>query len=152
MEAIKNFVQFINDNWTLITAILAALAGIYAKFTAWRKKTKKQKIDSAIEAVRVSLLGLVTEAEQAYGAGTGAIKRSHVYARIFEEHPVLAEALELDKLVDMLDGMLDENLAELNKTLADNEAFRDMVYSTLDLSVVGELVSPAEGETENGGR
>lgn len=150
MEAIKNFIQFVSDNWTMITTILAALAGLCAKIAAWRKKTKKQRIDAAIEAVRVSMLGLVTEAEQAYGAGTGAIKRSHVFARIFEEHPILAEALELDKLVDLLDGMLDENLAELNKTLADNEAFRELVYSTLNLSVIGELVSPGEGETGDG--
>lgn len=150
MEAIKNFIQFVSDNWTMITTILAALAGLYAKIVTWRKKTKKQRIDAAIEAVRVSMLGLVTEAEQAYGAGTGAIKRSHVFARIFEEYPILAESLELDKLVDLLDGMLNENLAELNKTLADNEAFRELVYSTLNLSVIGELVSPGEGETGDG--
>ena len=145
MEAIKNFLQFINENWTMITAILAALAGIYAKFITWRKKTKKQKIDSAIEAVRVSLLGLVTEAEQQFGAGTGAIKRSQVLSRIFETYPVLASALELDKLVDMLDGMLDDNLAKLNEMLASNEEFRDLVYQTLKIDLTaGAVPAPKE--------
>lgn len=134
MNAINNLLQFINNNWTLITAILAAAFGIYVKVKKWLALTKEQKKKAAIEAVRISILDLVTEAEQAYGGGTGVIKRSQVLHKIFDAYPVLAEALNIDATTDMLDGMIDEALRKLRELLEDNKEFYDIVYNTLTIS------------------
>lgn len=148
MNGITNFLTFLNDNWTLIIACVAAIGGIVAKTVNWFKSNKQDRRKSAIEAVRRSMLALVTEAEQAYGAGTGTVKRSQVLERIFAQHPILAQAVNIEETTNMLDEMIDEALKELRKLLEDNEAFYDIINNTL--TITGEeLATLTEEECTN---
>ena len=131
MIAIKNALEFINQNWTLIVAICAALFGVYLKIKAFFSQSKENQVRAAIEAVRLSLLSWVTEAELAYGGGTGAIKRSQVLKKIFEAYPILTQVLDPVELTAKLDKMIDDSLVDMRKLLENSEAFTDWVNSIM---------------------
>lgn len=134
MNGIANFLTFLNDNWTLLLTIGGAVAGIVIKTRSWFAKSKDEKIAAAIEALRVSMLSLVTEAEKEYGGGTGSVKRSQVLQKIFEQYPVLAQAVKIDDTTKLLDSMIDDALVEMRELLENNEAFYDLIHNTLTLT------------------
>ena len=134
MKAITNFLTFLNENWTLILVCLGAIAGIVAKTKNWMAKSQEEKKEAAIEAIRRSMLALVTEAEREYGSGTGTVKRADVLARIFTQYPILAEVMDIEDTTEMLDEMIDEALVTLRALLEDNEAFFDLINNTITLT------------------
>lgn len=127
MNGILNFLNMLNDNWTLILAAAAALFGIAAKTHKWVRMGEEEKRKAAIEAVRKSMLAMVTEAEQKYGSGTGTVKRSDVLKEIFEQYPVLAQAIHIDGTTELLDSMIDTALKDLRKLLEDNNEFNAII-------------------------
>lgn len=134
MNAINNLIQFLNDNWTLLTAIAAGVFGICVKVKRWLKKSKVERQKAAIEAVRLSMLDLVTNAEKEFGTGAGVIKRSQVLNKIFEQYPVLAEALNIEDTTSMLDEMIEDALDDLREMLENNTEFYDLIYNVLTLT------------------
>ena len=43
LTGIQNFLQYITDNWTTITIIIALLIGLYVKIKAFVKKIKVER-------------------------------------------------------------------------------------------------------------
>ena len=151
MKAIINFLNFLCENWMLILAVFMAIGGILIKTRKWLSMSNDAKRKAAIEAVRRSMLALVTAAEQAYGSGTGLIKRSQVLEKIFTQYPVLADAVNITETTVMLDEMIDEALVDLRELFESNEKFYDIINNTLTLT--GEELEvqfgvPVAGEPE----
>lgn len=83
--------------------IAIAVAVLIILILMWRKGYRKQ--------VRQILLALVTQAEKAWGSGTGPIKFSDVYGRL----PVIVTLLFSQS--DISD-MIEDAVAEMKKLLA----------------------------------
>lgn len=73
-----NVLDFILENWDFILLIVAALAAVaYSAFKGNKSVVMKM------------LYALVTEAEKAYGTGTGALKLAAVIAEIYPKLPAM---------------------------------------------------------------
>lgn len=129
MEGIKNFLQFINDNWTMIVTIAGLVIGIYKKIKDYMSKSEQEKIDIALNQIRKSMLEMVTKAEKEYGEQTGKLKRSKVFEEIYSKYPELKNIIKQEELEKEIDDIIDENLDTLKKMLENNKDFKEFIYS-----------------------
>lgn len=128
MEAIKNFLELINDNWTLIITIVGLGMALYKKVNEYLKLNKDEKINIALEQIRKSMLSLVSKAEAEYGKETGKLKRSKVLEEIYIKYPILKEVMSQTDLEKQLDNIIDENLETLRVMLSNNKEFYKLIY------------------------
>ena len=121
LNGIKNFLQIINDNWTLITVIIGLAIGVYQKIKGFMNKSNEEKIAIAKKQIRETMLKMVSDAECDYGEWnkSGKIKRSQVIKKIYEMYPILAKAVNQDELTAWIDAEIDASLGTLN-TLIEN--------------------------------
>jgi len=121
LNGIKNFLQIINDNWTLITVIIGLAIGAFQKIKAYVQKTDAEKIAIAKKQIRETMLKMVSDAECDYDEWnkSGKIKRSQVIKKIYEMYPILAKAVDQDELTAWIDAEIDASLGTLN-TLIEN--------------------------------
>lgn len=119
LNGIKNFLQLINDNWTLIAVCLGLLVGIYQKFKSWQAQTDEQKIEYALSMIRETMLRFVTKAEENYADWfkAGSIKRAEVIDELFKQYPILAKAIDQEALIKKIDDAIDAALPELRKII-----------------------------------
>ena len=68
LTSIQNFLQFINDNWTAITVIIALLASIYKKYKDFRNKSEKSNDDALVNRLfrNISHVGIVYDFDSGY--------------------------------------------------------------------------------------
>ena len=73
----------------------------------WNKKVKnylslseQEKIDLALEQIRITALKMVTDAEKEYDkwVKAGSIKRAEVIDKIFKDYPILSKATDKETL------------------------------------------------------
>lgn len=123
LDGLKNFLSFINDNWTTIVVIISLLIALYQKIRSFISKSNEEKIASAKAQIKEIVLKLITDAEIDYEHWnkTGSIKRSQVIQKIFEEYPILAKAVDQKAVIAWIDEFIDESLKELRKVLAEGE-------------------------------
>jgi len=121
LNGIKNFLQIINDNWTLITVIIGLAIGAFQKIKVYVQKTDAEKIAIAKKQIRETMLKMVSDAEVDYDEWnkSGKIKRSQVIKKIYEMYPILAKAVDQDELTAWIDAEIDASLGTLN-TLIEN--------------------------------
>ena len=121
LNGIKNFLQIINDNWTLITVIIGLAIGAFQKIKSYIQKTDAEKIAIAKKQIRETMLKMVSDAECDYDEWnkSGKIKRSQVIKKIYEMYPILAKAVNQDELTAWIDAEIDASLGTLN-TLIEN--------------------------------
>lgn len=129
MEAIKNFLNLINENWTIIITIVGLGIAIYKKVKAYISLSEEERINIAIAQIKSSMLELVTKAEKEYGKETGKIKRSKVLEEIYSKYPELKKFIEKEELEKTLDAIIDENLEILRNTLKNNKEFENLIYN-----------------------
>lgn len=117
LTGICNFLQFINDNWTMIITILVLVAAIGKKIVDFLNNSEEEKIAIAKEQIRETMLKLITEAEIDYQnfIKAGSVKRSQVISQIYERYPVLSKIADQEELVKWLDEVIDESLEEMRK-------------------------------------
>ena len=123
LNGIKNFLQIINDNWTLITVIIGLAIGVYQKIKAYAQKSDAEKIAIAKKQIRETMLKMVSDAECDYGEWnkSGKIKRSQVIKKIYEMYPILAKAVNQDELTAWIDAEIDASLGTLNSLIENIE-------------------------------
>lgn len=116
LNGIKNFLQIINDNWTLITVIIGLAIGAFQKIKGFIQKSDAEKIAIAKKQIRETMLKMVSDAESDYGEWnkSGKIKRSQVIKKIYEMYPILAKAVNQDELTAWIDAEIDASLGTLN--------------------------------------
>lgn len=91
-------IEFIINHWSDILLILAAVGSLV--FAIYKKD---------LSLVRQQLFSLVTQAEEAYGGGTGILKLSSVVTAIYPQLPKLFKVLVTEKkLVNIVESVLEE--------------------------------------------
>ena len=122
LVGIKNFLDLINQNWTLITVIIGLGILVYRKIKSYLSLSEQEKIDLAIERIRVTALKMVTDAEQEYDewVKAGSIKRAEVIDQIFKDYPILSNVTDQKTLIETLDDIIDDALEEMRKVFSAN--------------------------------
>lgn len=122
LVGIKNFLELINQNWTLITVIIGLGILVFKRIKNYLSLSEQEKIDLALKQIRVTALKMVTDAECAYEdwVKAGAIKRSEVINEIFEKHPILNKVTDQEALIKTIDEIIDDALVEMRKIIEEN--------------------------------
>lgn len=124
LDGIKNFLLFLNDNWTSIAVILGLIAGLYQKIKTYIKQSDAQKIEAAKVRISAVVLKLISDAEVDYESWNkaGSIKRSQVIQKIFQDYPILSKAVDQEEVIAWIDDQINGSLKELRKIVAKNKA------------------------------
>lgn len=101
-----NILDFLIAHWSDILLIIAAIASVI--FAVYKKD---------YNIVKKQIFSLVTEAEQAYGGGTGILKLSTVITVLYPKLPKLFKLLVTEK---KLTEIIETVLAEAKKKWAEN--------------------------------
>jgi hypothetical protein len=122
LNGIKNFLELINQNWTLITVVIGLGMLVFNKVKAYIKLSEQEKIDLALKQIRITALKMVTDAEEEYEnwIKAGAIKRAEVIQRIFTEYPILNKVTDQESLIQMIDNIIDDALDEMRRVIEEN--------------------------------
>ena len=119
MTAIYNFLTWIENNWTMIVAIVTLLFAIYMKaktaINRWlkmtdeeRQKETEEQIKKAKQAIANYILSLVAQAEIDWAdKGLGPIKRAQVIEKIYKDYPILLEVVDQQELMRFIDEHID---------------------------------------------
>lgn len=84
-----NVINFVMNNWDIITLVIAAIAAvIYAVFRG--NKTVVMKM----------LYSLVTEAEKNFGSGTGSLKLASVIAEVYPKLPAVIKLFITEETIE----------------------------------------------------
>ena len=122
LDGVRNFLQFINDNWTVITIIIGLIIAIKNKVEDYLKKSDEEKIAIAKAQIKETMLKLVSDAECDYleWLKAGGIKRSQVIEEIFTMYPILSKVTDQEGLIKWIDAVIDEALKTMRDIFAEN--------------------------------
>lgn len=123
LDGIKNFLQFINDNWTVIIIILSLIFALYQKIKGLFKKDKDVRFEVAKAQIKETMLKLISDAEidyQTYNKA-GSIKRSQVIQKVFNDYSILSKVADQQGIIDWIDDTINESLKTLRKFVAENK-------------------------------
>lgn len=116
LNGIRNFLTFLNDNWTTIVVIIGLIVALYQKIKKFIGKSRDEKVNIAMTQIKEIILKVVAEAEDDYdGHNKGSIKRSQVINQIYEKYPVLSKVTDQQSLTDWIDNLIDDALATLKE-------------------------------------
>lgn len=123
LNGIKNFLSFINDNWTTILVIIGLVLALWKKIESYSKLSTDKKIEIAKKQISENILKLITQAEKDYAEWekAGSIKRSEVISEIYKEYPILAKVVNQEELVKWIDEQIDNALPTLRDIIKENE-------------------------------
>ena len=111
--------EFITNNWYIILAVIAILAGgAVALYRFFHLPSAEQ-----LAKVKEWLLFAVTEAEKELGGGTGQIKLRYVYDMFVTKFPWLVKVISFEAF----SGLVDEALANMRELLQKNTAVAALV-------------------------
>ena len=127
LYGIQNFLQFINDNWTIITVIIALLISIAKKAKDFFDKSDEEKIAIAKKQIQETMLKLITDAEIDYKewVKAGDIKRSQVITQIFEMYPVLSKVANQEEIIVWIDEIIDESLKTMREIFENSNSITE---------------------------
>lgn len=84
-----NVINFVMNNWDIITLVIAAIAAVvYAVFRGNKSVVMKM------------LYSLVTEAEKNFGSGTGSLKLAAVIAEIYPKLPAVIKLFITEETIE----------------------------------------------------
>jgi len=116
LNGIKNFLEFLNTNWTTLAVIIGLLIGLYQKISTYLKKSNEEKVAIAKQQIREIMLKMISDAECDYDGWNkaGVIKRSQVIKKIYEMYPILSKVVNQAELTEWIDEQIDDSLDTLN--------------------------------------
>ena len=129
LYAIQNFLQLVNDNWTVIIVIVALIISIGKKAKEFFSKSDDEKIAIAKKQIQETMLKLITDAEidwQDYKK-SGSVKRAQVIEEIFEKYPVLSKVTDQEALIAWIDETIDDALKTMREVFTENKAVESEV-------------------------
>lgn len=123
LNGIKNFLSFIDSNWTSIAVIITLCISIYKKAKDYLAKTDEEKITIAKAQIHEAMLRMITDAELDYEewVKAGSIKRSQVIEEIFIAYPILSKVVDQSDLIKWIDDEIDSALKTLRKVIEENK-------------------------------
>lgn len=112
LNGLKNFLEFVDSNWTLIIIVIGLLISVVQKAKNYFSKSTEEKIEIAKKQVQETMLKLITDAELDYQewVSAGGIKRSQVIEKVFEMYPVLSKVTDQEELIKWIDEVIDASL------------------------------------------
>ena len=122
LTGIKNFLDFINENWTMIASIITLIIVIGNKAKYYFSMSTEEQIKIAKAQINEIMLKLVTEAEKDYllWIKAGNIKRSQVIDEVFAMYPVLSKVTNQDEIIAWIDEAINNALKEMRKIFEEN--------------------------------
>ena len=122
LVGIQNFLNFINENWTMIASILTIMIIIGRKIKSYLSMSKEERIKIAKSQIKEIMLRLVTEAECDYQEfiKAGSIKRAKVIDEVFALYPILSKITNQEEVIVWIDETIDEALKEMRKVFEGN--------------------------------
>lgn len=112
MEFIKEYGVLI-----ILAVIILALAA-YFIIDFFKKPTSEQ-----LKQVKEWLLFAVSEAEKAFGSGTGQLKLRYVYDQFLSKFPLITTLITFDKF----SALVDEALEKMKELLATNTQIKSYI-------------------------
>lgn len=124
IDGLKNFLLFINENWTSVLVIFGLILMLWKKIENYKKLSTEEKIAIAKRQIQERILKLISDAEENYEdwAKAGEIKRAEVIARIYDEYPILSSVVNQDELINWIDEQIDAALLTLRDLWEKKEA------------------------------
>lgn len=123
LNGIYNFLNFLNNNWTMICAIVVLILAIVKKAAGFFDKSKDEQLAIAKAQIKEVMLRLVTEAEGDYfeWISAGAVKRSQVIDEIFAMYPILSKVSNQEEIIVWIDEAIDDALKTMRKIIEENK-------------------------------
>lgn len=123
LDGIKNFLEFVNDNWTAIAVMIGLVFTAAEKAMDYFSRSRDEKIKIVQKQIQATMLKLVTDAEENYDTWNqaGSIKRAQVIETIFSRYPILSKVSDPQALIAWIDRTIDESLATLREVVTRNE-------------------------------
>ena len=124
LNGIYNFLNFLNEHWTMICAIFVLIAVIGKKAKDFFSKSQEEQVVIAKAQIREIMLMLVTRAEVSYAEWikAGEIKRSEVIDEVFAMFPILSKVTNQAEIIAFIDDAIDEALKTMRKIFEENSA------------------------------
>lgn len=122
LDGLKNFLSFINENWTTIIVIIGLILVLIKKVKSYLGKSDEEKIEIAKKQIRESIMKWISDAEVDYNEWkkAGSIKRAQVIEKIYQEYPILSKVMDQEELTKWIDEVIDEALEELRQIVDEN--------------------------------
>lgn len=122
LTGLQNFLQFIENNWTVILVIIGLIISIGKKIKDYMEKSDEEKIALALSTINETMLKFVTAAENDFEAwnGAGSIKRAQVIDELYRNYPILSKAIDQQKVIAMIDEAIDNALPTLREIIKEN--------------------------------
>lgn len=122
LTGIRNFLEIINDNWTIIIVIIGLSIAAYQKVSNYAKTTNDEKVEIAKKQIKEVILKLISDAEYEYSewVSAGSIKRSQVIDELFVKYPILSKFSNQDELIKWIDKEIDNALDTLREVIEQN--------------------------------
>lgn len=123
LNGIKNFLEFLNANWTVIAVLLGLVVALIQRVKVFIGKTDEEKIQIAKKQIKEIMLKMVSEAELDFEDWNkaGAIKRSQVISQIYEMYPILSKVIDQNELIKWLDMEINTSLQTLEDIIDVNK-------------------------------
>ena len=123
LDGVKNFLEFVNENWTTIVVIIGLIIAIAKKGVAFFSKSDVEKIAIAKKQIQETMLKLITDAEENYNEWkqAGSIKRAQVIDELFANYPILSKVTNQEDLIKWIDDVIDESLITLREIVENNK-------------------------------
>ncbi len=123
LDGVKNFLEFVNENWTTIVVIIGLIIAIAKKGVAFFSKSDEEKIAIAKKQIQETMLKLITDAEENYNEWkqAGSIKRAQVIDKLFANYPILSKVTNQEDLIKWIDDVIDESLITLREIVENNK-------------------------------
>ena len=131
MTGVRNFCNFVTNNWTTICIFITIIVALYFKIKSeidkWQsmdEAEQAQAIERAKEMLAEYILGLVAKAEVDWakeGTGLGMIKRSEVIQKIYDAFPDLVYAIPQEELINLIDTLIDKALETVREKIRKSE-------------------------------
>ena len=123
LDGVKNFLEFVNENWTTIVVIIGLIIAIAKKGVAFFSKSDEEKIAIAKKQIQETMRKLITDAEENYNEWkqAGSIKRAQVIDELFANYPILSKVTNQEDLIKWIDDVIDESLITLREIVENNK-------------------------------
>lgn len=123
LNGAKNFMLFIENNWTAIIVVLSVGFLIYKKSVRFFSMSEEEQIETAKGVIRTTMLNYVSKAEQNYAewVRAGAAKRAEVISAVYADFPILNKVTDQNALIEWVDTVIDEALKEMRKMISEKE-------------------------------
>ena len=124
MKSAKDLLSFIYDNWTLILVVIGLIVGGIRKIKNYLSLSDDEKLEVIKKQISEKMLKMITDAEINFEDWNkaGAIKRSQVIGKIFDQYPILSKIVDQIEIIAWIDNEINESLKELRKIIKEKDA------------------------------